>query len=219
MSRAVLIIPTIIIIILALSCSKGLDKPVPPPERELSVPEKVEKELADVLSKDWKSLSDTLEYFYSTMLSKGKCKGIAPDGVFYELDIRGKDGPALEAEFRIEDSTWAAVNGNIRPLEIKLLAFDTEIAIKKELRDSTSLTVSKVKVIAPLCFLFEDRHQAPLLYEGRRVGYLTREEFENTDYSTGTYLVAHYYDDPRTFTIFDNGFANLMKQNFSDVFK
>lgn len=159
MSRAVLIIPTIII--LALSCSKGLDKPVPPPERELSVPEKVEKELADVLSKDWKSLSDTLEYFYSTMLSKGKCKGIAPDGVFYELDIRGKDGPALEAEFRIEDSTWAAVNGNIRPLEIKLLAFDTEIAIKKELRDGTSLTVSKVKVIAPLCFLFEDRHQAP----------------------------------------------------------
>ena len=218
MRRAVAVIPTIIIL-LVLSCSKGPDNPVSPPERELSVPEKVEKELMDVLSKDWKSLSDTFEYFYSSMLSKGICKGKAPDGVYYELDIKGKEGPALEATFIIEDSTWAAVNGYIRPLEIKLLALDTEIAIKKELRDSTSLTVSKVKVIAPLCFLLEDMHQAPLLYEGRRVGYLTREEFENTDYSTGTYLVAHYYDDPRTFTIFDNGFANLMKQNFSDVFK
>lgn len=218
MSRAVLIIPTIIII-LALSCSKGLDKPVPPPERELSVPEKVEKELADVLSKDWQSLSDTLEYFYSTMLSQGIFKGKAPDGIYYELDIRGKDDPALDATFKIEDSTWVVVNGYIRPLEINLLAFDTEIAIKKELQDSSSLTVSKIKVIAPLFFLFEGSLQAPLLYEGRRVGYLTLDEFENTDYSTGTYLVAHYYDDPRTFTIFDNGFANLMKQNFSDVFK
>ena len=148
MRRAVAVIPTIIIL-LVLSCSKGLDKPVPAPERELSVPEKVEKELMDVLSKDWKSLSDTFEYFYSSMLSKGICKGKAPDGVYYELDIKGKEGPALEAAFIIEDSTWAAVNGYIRPLEIKLLAHDTEIAIKKELRDSTSLTVSKVKVIAP----------------------------------------------------------------------
>lgn len=218
MKRAVAVI-TSIIILLVLSCSKRPDNPISPPERELSVPEKVEKDLMDVLSKDWKSLSDTFEYFYSSMLSKGIFKGKAPDGVFYELDIKGKDGPALEAEFRIEDSTWAAVNGYIRPLEIKLIAFDTEIAIKKELRDSSSLAVSKVKVIAPLCFLFEDRHQAPLLYEGCRVGYLTRDEFENTDYSTGTYIVAHYYNDPRTFALYDNGFANLMKQNLSDAFK
>lgn len=218
MRRAVAVIPTIIIL-LVLSCSKGPDNPVSPPERELSVPEKVEKELMDVLSKDWKSLSDTFEYFYSSMLSKGICKGKAPDGVYYELDIKGKEGPALEATFIIEDSTWAAVNGYIRPLEIKLLALDTEIAIKKELRDSTSLTVSKVKVIAPLCFLLEDMHQAPLLYEGRRVGYLTRDGFENTDYSTGTYIVAHYFNDPRTFAMYDNGFTKLMKQNLSDVFK
>ena len=218
MRRAVAVIPTIIIL-LVLSCSKGPDNPVSPPERELSVPEKVEKELMDVLSKDWTSLSDTFEYFYSSMLSKGICKGKAPDGVYYELDIKGKEGPALEATFIIEDSTWAAVNGYIRPLEIKLLALDTEIAIKKELRDSTSLTVSKVKVIAPLCFLLEDMHQAPLLYEGRRVGYLTRDGFENTDYSTGTYIVAHYFNDPRTFAMYDNGFTKLMKQNLSDVFK
>ena len=218
MRRAVAVIPTIIIL-LVLSCSKGPDNPVSPPERELSVPEKVEKELMDVLSKDWKSLSDTFEYFYSSMLSKGICKGKAPDGVYYELDIKGKEGPALEATFIIEDSTWAAVNGYIRPLEIKLLALDTEIAIKKELRDSTSLTVSKVKVIAPLCFLLEDMHQAPLLYEGCRVGYLTRDGFENTDYSTGTYIVAHYFNDPRTFAMYDNGFTKLMKQNLSDVFK
>lgn len=218
MRRAVAVIPTIIIL-LVLSCSKGPDNPVSPPERELSVPEKVEKELMDVLSKDWKSLSDTFEYFYSSMLSKGICKGKAPDGIYYELDIKGKEGPALEATFIIEDSTWAAVNGYIRPLEIKLLALDTEIAIKKELRDSTSLTVSKVKVIAPLCFLLEDMHQAPLLYEGRRVGYLTRDGFENTDYSTGTYIVAHYFNDPRTFAMHDNGFTKLMKQNLSDVFK
>lgn len=218
MRRALAVIPSIIIL-LVLSCSKELGNPVPPPERELSVPEKVEKELMDVLSKDWKSLSDTFEYFYSSMLSKGICKGKAPDGVFYELDIKGKDGPALKAEFKIEDSTWAAVNGYIRPLEIKLLALDTEIAIKKEPRDSSSLTVSKIKVITPLCFLFDDRHQAPLLYEGRRVGYLTRDEFENTDYSTGTYIVVHYYNDPRTFSIYDKGFAKLMKNDLSDVFK
>lgn len=72
---------------------------------------------------------------------------------------------------------------------ICLSAFDTEIAIQKEAR------------------------------EGRRVGYLTWEGFENTDYSTGTYIVAQYYDDPRTFAIYDKGIVNLLKMNLTDVIK
>ena len=51
------------------------------------------------------------------------------------------------------------------------------------------------------------------------MGYLTWEGFENTDYSTGTYIVAHYYDDPRTFAIYDKGIVNLLKLNLTDVAK
>ena len=202
--------------LLILACRKQ-EQPEPQPEMELSVPEKVEKEIAAVLSKDWKSLVDTLDYFDSTMLSKGQTKGKGPDGVYYELDVRILVESGLSASFKIEDSTWAAINGKIIPLSLDLTAGDTRIAIKKESADSTSLSVSCVKVIVPSGFLTDTEHQAPLLYKEERVGYLTRNELENTDYSTGTYIIIHYYNDPRTFAIYDNGLTGLLGRNLVDV--
>ena len=208
-----------IIVLCLSSCGKQEAGPSPQPERELSIPEKVEKEMMDVLSKDWKSLSDTLVYFESTMLSKGMTKGKAPDGVYYELSVKSKGEMGFEADFKVEDSIWVAVNGQLVPLSLHLKACDTEIVLSNEKKDSISLSVSSVKVIAPMCFLIEENHQAPLLYKEQRVGYLTREGFENTDYSTGTYIVVHYYGDPRTFAIYDNGLCGLLKKNPEDVIK
>lgn len=202
-----------------LSCSGDAVNPVPGPVRELSVPEKVEKAITDVLSKNWKTLSDTLAYFDSTLLSKGIFKGTAPDGVRYELDLKKVDSSAFEASFKIEDSTWVAINGWTNPPSANLSAFGTEISIAKERRDSSSLSVSDVKAVAPDRFFREDGHSAPLLYKGTGVGWLTREEFENTDYSTGVYVVAHYHNDPRTFAIYDNGLSGLLKFSLKDVFK
>ena len=191
----------------------------PQPERELSIPEKVEKEITDVLSKDWKSLSDTLAYFDSTMLSKGKTKGKAPDGVYYELSVEPKKNLGFEADFKVADSIRVAVNGQLIPLSLSLKACDTEMAVNSERMDSIGLSVSNVKVIAPMYFLIGENHQAPLIYKEQRVGYLTREMFENTDYSTGTYIVVHYYGDPRTFALYDNGLCSLFEMNLEDVFE
>lgn len=216
MKRAHSIIPAVILL-LAAACGKQEEQNTPVPERELSIPEKVEGEIMDVLSRDWKSLSDTLNYFDSTMLSKGRYKGKAPDGIYYELDIRII--PELEATFKVEDSTWVAVSGRISPLELKMTACETEMAIKKERNDSTGLSVSDIYAIVPGDFLTADRRQASLLYKDRRVGYLTREEFENTDYSTGMYLVVHYYNDPRTFAFYDSGLGSLLKKSLDNVTK
>lgn len=218
MKRLLAIISTVIVLA-AFSCKKQQGQPEPGPERELSMPEKVEKELMDVLSKDWKSLADTLEYFDSTMLSKGKSKGTAPDGVYYELSVDVTDSSGVEAVFKVQDSTWAAVNGRIKPLGVALTACGTEISIKKESTDSVGLSVSNVDVIAPGYFLLKKDSKAALLYKGRRVGYLTLEEFEDTDYGAVTCLVAHYYDDLRTFALIDNGFCKLLKRSFRDAFK
>lgn len=208
-----------IAVLLVFSCTKGTDAPSPRPERELSMPEKVETELMEVLSYDWKALFDTLSYFNSTMLSKGEFKGKGPDGVYYELRVTAGDTSGLRADFIVEDSTWVTINGRIDPLEISLHAHETEIAIEKESRDSTSLRLSRIKAVCPDLFFLVDNRQAVLLYEGRRVGFITREEFENTDYSTGTYLVVHYDDDPRTFALYDNGFTDLLNISLLDVFK
>lgn len=213
MKRALIIS---MLLLSVFSCRKQ-EQPVPGPERELSVPEKVEKELADVLSKDWKSLADTLEYFDSTILSKGKRKGIAPDGVYYELRVDIGDSLDVEAVFKVQDSTWAAISGKIKPLGVTLTACDTEISIKKEKNDSSSLSVSNVEVIVPCGFLFEKGHRAHLLYEGKRVGYLTLDKFEDTDYSAVSCIVVHYYNDPRTFVLIDNGFCKLLKIRLTDA--
>lgn len=210
------IIP-ITILLVCISCNKAPEPGEPNPERELSVPEKVEKDLAGILSKDWQDLSDTLSYFNSTMLSKGRLKGVAPDSVYYELNLSLKPKIGLEATFKVEDSTFVTVRGQIIPLSLNLSAFDMEIGINRVSPDSLALTASKVKVIAPNLFLLSKKLQAPLYYDGSPVGFLTREEFENTDYSTGVYLVAHYYDDPRTFALIDNGLADLLKMSIKDV--
>ena len=215
MKRALIIS---IIVLSVFSCRKQ-EQPVPGPKRELSVPEKVEKELTGVLSKDWKSLTDTLDYFESAMLFKGKRKGIAPDGVYYELRVEVRDSSSVEAVFIVQDSTWVSVRGQIKPFEVILTACDTEMSVRKEKDDSVGLSVSSVEAIVPPLFLFEKDHKAPLLYEGQRVGYLSLDSFEDTDYSAVTCLVAHYYSDQRTFALIDNGFGKLLKKGLTDAFK
>lgn len=218
MKRPVSILLSILILI--PSCNKEQALPEPHPERELSVPEKVEKEMMDVLSRDWKSLSDTLDYFRTTMLDKGKTRGVAPDGVYYEFNVKIDDvSSGLTADFKVEDSTWVSMSGKMIPLQVKLRACDTDLSIKDEQKDSLSLSVSDIKVISPADFLFKTDHEASLLYKEERVGYLTREEFENPDYSTGTYIVIHYYNDPRTFALYDNGLYDLLKKNLKNVIK
>lgn len=215
---SVILLP--LLILLTAACNKEQATPAPHPERELSVPEKVEKGITDVLSRDWKSLSDTLDYFGSTMLAKGKTKGIAPDGVYYEFNVKIDDvSSGLTADFKVEDSTWVSMSGKMIPLQVKLRACDTDLSIKDEQKDSLSLSVSDIKVISPADFLFKTDHEASLLYKEERVGYLTRETFENPDYSTGTYIVIHYYNDPRTFALSNNGLFDLLKKNLKNVIK
>lgn len=216
MKRSILVIPALVLF-LVYACDKQQTQPAPEPERELSVPEKVELEIMDILSRDWASLSDTLEYFHSTMLSEGIMKGTAPDGVYYELRLEDKSKTELEATFIVTDSTWATVNGSISPLELSLDACHTDIIIKKEQIDTCSLSASAIKVMMPIGFLATKKQQAPLIFEGKRVGYLTLDEFENTDYSTGIYLVVHYDNDPRTFSAYDNGLGSLLKNNLGYV--
>lgn len=204
---------------LFLSCNKGMENPVPQPEREPTIPEKVEKELTGILAEDWQSLADTLAYFNSTMLSKGKFKGFAPDSVYYELDIRLNRQLVLETTFKIEDSTFVTVCGRLIPLKADLYAFNMLIGIDRDRTDSLTLSASKVKVIVPNFFLLSKNSSASLIYEDKRVGFVRREEFENIDYSTGTYLVVHYFDDPRTFALYDNGLANLLKMSLADAGK
>lgn len=218
MKRTVVLILSITVL-LNFSCTKGTDFPSSLPERDLSTPEKVEKEIMEVLSKDWKGLSGSIAYFNATLLSKGKFEGKAPNGVFYRLRISFDDMDSMTMSFQVEDSLWATVTGRIFPLEISLNAFDTEFTIEKETLDSTSLSFSNIKVISPDLFLFNDKHQASLLYEERRVGFISREEFENTDYSSGKYLVIHYYDDPRSFAFYDKGLCDILNKNLTDVLK
>lgn len=212
------LISAVLLLFAAPACNKQ-EQGIPEPERELSTAEKVEKEILDIASKPWKSLADTLNYFNSTMLSKGRVKGIAPDGVYYELETSIRSVSGLEASFKVRDSVWASIRGNLSPAELELDACESEITIKQEKDDSCSLSASNVKVIAPLLFFLKKGHRSALIYKNERVGWLTREEFENTDYSTGTYIVIHYYNDPRSFAIFDNGLGQLFKDNLPYVFR
>lgn len=216
MKRSI-ILASALLLLAALSCDRRQVEPMLPPERELSMPEKVEKEILDVLMRDWKSLSDTLDYFDSTMLSKGRLRGTAPDGVYYELKIGRMDGSCIETAFMVKDSVWASVSGKLIPLELSLKACGTQMAVMKEKKDTFSISVSNIRARVPILFFFDTEHQAPLLYQDEAVGYLTRTEFENPDYSTGTYLVVNYYDDPRTFSAYDNGLGALLKKNLSNV--
>lgn len=207
-----------IAVLMAISCTKEPEIHPPLPERVLSMPEKVEKEIVEVLSKDWKSLADTIAYFNSVLLSKGRLEGRGPDGVYYGLRFSFGNN-ALTMDFQVEDSLCATIRGRVKPLELGLGAFDTEISIEKETRDSIGLRFSRVRIISPAFFISDDGHQASLLYEGSRVGFITREELENTDYSTGKYIVIHYYEDPRTFALYDKGLFDLLELNLLDVLK
>lgn len=200
-----------------LACRKEDELPAPQPQRELSVPEKVEREVVAVLSKDWQSLSDTLDYFNRTMLLKGKTRGTGPDGVYYELKTRIT--PEFRMTFTIEDYTWLELRGKLIPTDLKFSACAVEMGIRAAQNDTTSLSVCDIEVLVPKEFLTNVDKCSPLLYQGERVGYLTREKFENIDYSTGTYMVIHYYNDPRTFAIYDNGLAVLLKKNLENVRK
>lgn len=217
MKRLSLISATLVLLTV-FACRKQ-EPPPPGPERELSVPEKVEKEMTDVVSKDWKSLTDTLNYFNSNMLLKGRIKGTAPDGVYYEMDMNLAPSDSISISFKIQDSLWVKVSGSMNPVILTLTALGTDMVIKEEQADSCSLSVSNLTVIAPINFLLKNEHTASLAYKGERVGWLTREIFENPDYSTGTYVVIHYFNDPRTFALFDNGLEQLLKNNLKYVFR
>lgn len=202
-------------LILFASCSKQPGRPSSPAERELSVPEKVEAEFMHILSGDWKGLSDTLDYFCSTLLSRGLTEGTGPDGVRYKLSARLQ--PEAEASFMVEDSTWLRAWGKIVPLDMKVHACGAEISVKCVRPDSVSLSAYDLRVIAPWDFLVRQDHRAPLSYAGRRVGCLTRESFENSNYSAVTGIVVRYDDDPRSFSFHEGGIAGLLKMILDDV--
>lgn len=214
MKLSIIAIPAILCLSI-LACRKEDELPAPQPQRELSVPEKVEREVVAVLSKDWQSLSDTLDYFNRTMLLKGKTRGTGPDGVYYELKTRIT--PEFRMTFTIEDYTWLELRGKLIPTDLKFSACAVQIGIRTTQNDTTSFSACDIEVLSPKDFLTSREHQAPLLYQGERVGYMTRETFENLDYSTGTYIVIHYYDDPRTFAIYDNGLGSLLMKNLKNV--
>jgi len=208
MKRILLIIPAVLLII---SCEKQQTEPEPTPKPEPTIPELVEKDLMNILSKDWQSVADTIQYFRTNIINQGKTKGTGPDGVYYELNVNFTKINNLEATFKVQDSIWVKASGQIYPLEIKVRACDTDLKIKRESGLTTSLTIEKIQAIFPDNFLIEEDIQAPLLYNSEEVGYLTRTEMENLDYTTGKYLIVHYNDDPRTFALYDGGLSSLIE--------
>lgn len=208
MKGAILIVSATVLLV--LGCTKQQESE-PLPEREPSIPEKVEGQIVDFLSTKWQILSDTLDYFNSNMLLRGKTRGTAPDGVYYELDIDAGLKSATNISFTVADSTWVIISGSLLPLDLNIKVLGTETTIEKGQGGSTVLSVSDVKVVLPAGFLQKKDLQAPLYFEGKEVGWITWDVFENTDYSTGTYIIIHYYGDPRTFAIFDNGLDGLLR--------
>lgn len=205
-----------ILIIFFSSCEKLQDDPTPSPSRTPTLPEIVETELSDILTRNWTQLADTLEYFNTNLLSKGKFKGKGPDGVYYELDVDLGIVSKTKAKFIVKDSVWASYTGRLVPLDITVNACNTELCIKYT-NDSTTISVDNVSARVPLTFITEEGQTSPLLYKDARVGYLTMEEFENPDYDTAKSLVLHYYNDTRTFSFYDTGLVDFITNGQEDL--
>jgi len=201
---------SISLIFLFTCCEKQQDEPAPGPEREITLPEQIEKDITDILGKNWIGLADTLQYFDSTMLSQGKYKGIAPDGVYYELKVNVTDSNSIQATFTVQDSIWINAVGQILPFHLDLRACDTDFSFKRETLDTTSITADKIQVRIPVGFILSEDNQSTLLYWGQKVGYITLTEFENPDYTTGRHIIVHYYNDSRTFSYYDNGLSFII---------
>jgi len=185
-----------------LSCSKEESSEMKP-ERELSMPERVESELLSIASKGWVPLVDTLAYFHDNFIKQGKFEGIGPDKVHYELKaVLGKDS-LVTLFFNIQDSTHLTAYGKLKPVTLAVKALGTEISVSKTCIDSTILNADAISVIMPDRFMTGGKGNAQLLFQNRRVGFITREAFENEDYTVGKYLVLHYYDDVRTFAFYE----------------
>jgi len=183
---------------LVLSCEKT-PEPAPAPEPEKSLPEQVEGDLMDILSRDWKSLSDTLDFFYNDMLIEGRTSGIGSDGVYYELSGEA-DSTYADLNFYVEDSLWANFFGSISPEYLMLSALDATVEFEKK-GDMLAVTLDE-KIRAE--FSQKDTTSVPVSYCGEAIGYIDLQEFENTDFSTGKYPVMHYYGDVRTFSFYEN---------------
>jgi len=196
-------LPLFLSIFILASCDRA-DDPSENPVREKELPEKVESELLEIASKPWKPVLDTVRYFNTNLLLKSKTKGFGPDSVYYELKTELQKDRSVNMKLFVEDSCFVSAHGSISPLEMSVSALNTDFTIRKTSADSTSIIIDNIEVIAPNDIIINKNATTPLLYQGSRVGYLTREDFENEDYSTGTYFVVHYYGDQRTFAFYDN---------------
>jgi len=209
MKKNILVI-SLPLILLFTCCEKQENEPAPGPERELTLPEQIEKDLTDILGKNWNGLADTLHYFDSTMLSQGKVKGIAPDGIYYELKVKIQNLRTIQATFTVKDSIWIDATGQILPLQLDVRACDTDFRFKHESLDTTSISANKILVKVPLGFIISKNKQSTLFYQDKKVGYITLTDFENPDYTTGKYLIIHYDNDSRTFSFYDSGLSSII---------
>lgn len=188
-------------LILAINgCAKEASD-IPETPRELSIPEKVEADLLEIASHDWLSLKDTLVYFNNNFIKNGKTKGYGPDKVYYELNT-SKTTKGVKMEFIVQDSVFVTAHGYIDPVSLQANAFNTDFTLETAESDSLSIKANTINVIAPRSFGSDPDATASLLFEGERVGYLTRETFENEDYTTSSHIVVHYYNDTRTFAFY-----------------
>lgn len=188
------------------ACQKTVTDVQDDPVREKQIPEKVEAEILGIMEKDWKSLLDTLKYFNSNILKQGKTNGTGPDGVYYELAFGRDEEDNATAVFSVRDSLFAKATGIFFPIAMKVETLGTVLGVSVDGCAVLHLNVGNVGVAAPPDFLFDSDSSAELSYENSGIGYITRETYENEDYSTGKYFVIHYYHDPRTFAFNDTIF-------------
>lgn len=199
-----------------ISCTKQDTEPAPEPPKEQSIPEKLEAEVIDIAGRGWDSLADTLYYFSTNILEKGKLRGYGPDGVYYELSLERGKGELVYLNFSIADSVHLKAHGSLIPLSLSVYACGTELLAEVSGTDSLKLEVGNVGATLPRNFLTDSLSTAPLRFEGSRVGWMTVDEYEDEVYSCENCLVLHYDNDSRTFA-FNSGILTsgyLMEEYF-----
>jgi len=187
---------------LAICCTKTEAEVIPEPEREKSVPEKVEAKLLDLSGRGWEDLYYDLRIYYDYIIKKGNHHGYGPDGRYYDLNLSFSRDSSLSLTFSVDEQEKLIGSGRLKPVSLSIEACNTEIIAQQVGLDSIMVSTENIGVITPVDFMIDSLATAPLLFDGSRVGFLTLERFEDESYRYGEHIVLHYYGDPRTFSFY-----------------
>lgn len=200
-----------------MSCRKQSGTPVEP-YHTATIPEMVERTILGVATKDWTSLVDTLNYFNTHFLLRGKTSGYGPDDVYYELRVNTIFSKSIKVLFYVEKECLVKAEGTADLQSLTVTALGTTFTSQVR-NDSLQVNLNDVGLIVPVASKIP--FTGDVLYRGEKVGYFDFVTLEGITYSKGLYPVVHYFDDTRTFSYYEHwdfidGIAAIKKM-ISDV--